>query len=382
MLPPTSQLPPIKSISTHPIDSLESSLHFLRLIYNPNVRGSRRRKSKPTGNSCDASEELATLQTDPFERSYAIKWLTALIAQCGLPEEGAEYTALAKEDFVEEAAAILAMCAGTASAGVITRQFVFDRAEEAAITVELTDVPLDNQDYGSVGAQTWGGACIMAEMIVENPLAFCLGAKVSFETDSALTLTLDVLPCRCLELGAGTGLVSLTVAKMLERLGSTDADIVATDYYPSVLNNLKRNIARNLVPDGIRVTSIFLDWSTFCHTNIISDPMFEGGFDVVYGADIIYEALHATWIKSCLERLLCKPSTRHPDPTFHLIIPLRATHAVESSTIEMVFRDGREIYEEQEHVLVVKYKEIIVCDAESGKDGEEVEYAYYKIGWS
>jgi hypothetical protein len=95
---------------------------------------------------------------------------------------------MAKEDLVEEAAAILAMCAGTASAGVITRQFVFDRAEEATITVGLTDVPLDNQDYGSVGAQTWGGACIMAEMIVENPLAFGLGAQGSFRIDSTLTL--------------------------------------------------------------------------------------------------------------------------------------------------------------------------------------------------
>ena len=168
---------------------------------------------------------------------------------------------------------------------------------------------------------------------------------------------------------------------MLESLGSTDADIVATDYYPSVLENLKQNVARNALSDGVRVK--FLDWSTFCHADIIiPDPIFEGGFDVVYGADIIYEALHATWIKSCLERLLCKPSAGLPDPTFHLVIPLRATHAVESSTIEMVLRDGREIHGEQEQVLVVKYKEIVVCDAESGKDGEEVEYAYYKIGWS
>ena len=193
MLPPTSQLPSIKYINTHPLDSLESALHFLHLIYNPTVRGSRRRRksSKPPGHSHYASEELVNLQSDPFERSYAIKWLTALITQCGTAEEEeaaeegkkSSNTARMKQDLVEEAAAILAMCAGTASAGVITRQFVFDRgeacegAEEATITVELTDVPLDNQDYGSVGAQTWGGACIMAEMIVENPLAFGLGAK-------------------------------------------------------------------------------------------------------------------------------------------------------------------------------------------------------------
>lgn len=186
MLPPTSQLPSIKSINAHPIESLEVALRFLRLIYNPNVRGSRRRKlskSPGTRNSRLASEELATLQSDPFERSYAITWLTALIAQCGTPEAEAESsTARAQEDLLEEAASILAVCAGTASAGVITRQFVFDRGEEAeaTITIELTDMALDNQDYASVGAQTWGAACVMAEMIVEDPVAFGLGAKGSF----------------------------------------------------------------------------------------------------------------------------------------------------------------------------------------------------------
>jgi hypothetical protein len=31
--------------------------------------------------------------------------------------------------------------------------------------------------------------------------------------------------------------------------------------------------------------------------------------------------------------------------------------------------------------LVIKYKEVITCEAESGKEGEEVEYAYYNVGW-
>jgi len=220
-----------------------------------------------------------------------------------------------------------------------------------------------------MGAQTWGAACVMAEMIVEDPVAFGLG--------------LDLSPLRCLELGAGTGLVSLTVAKVLQRLGSTDADIVATDYYPSVLENLERNRACNSVPDSVRVISKLLDWSTFCDADMILDPVFEGGFHVVYGADIVYEAVHAPWIKACLSKLLCKPSNKQPDPIFHLIIPLRTSHTVESSTIEMVFRrSSKDVNCEEENALVVKHKEIIVCDAESGKNGEEVEYAYYKIGWS
>jgi hypothetical protein len=62
-----------------------------------------------------------------------------------------------------------------------------------------------------------------------------------------------------------------------------------------------------MMSDDVCVTSKFLDWSTFCHTEIISDPIFEGGVDVIYGANIIHGALHTTWIKSCrtcLEQLL------------------------------------------------------------------------------
>ena len=119
--------------------------------------GSRRRRksTNPPGHSHYASEELSNLQNGPFERFYAIKWLTALIGE----EAKSSNTARTKQE-----------------------------AEETTITLELTDVSLDNQDHGSVDSQTWGGACIMDEMIVENPLAFCLGAKgFFFGTDSTLT---------------------------------------------------------------------------------------------------------------------------------------------------------------------------------------------------
>ena len=54
----------------------------------------------------------------------------------------------------------------TASAGTISRTFVFEicpaRRDEqtcasrtSSVVVELTDIPLDNSDYRSVGAQTW-----------------------------------------------------------------------------------------------------------------------------------------------------------------------------------------------------------------------------------
>ncbi|KAF8959857.1 hypothetical protein BDZ97DRAFT_1906091 [Flammula alnicola] len=399
MLPPTSRLPSIKSISTYPIESLENALQYLRLIYSPKVRGSLRRRAALKVSKARKDQAVVddALRTDAFERAYAIKWLTTLImtVQCGEAADSKDTTVPSKrEAIVADAASLLATCAGTASAGMLTRHFVFNVPDSTSspITIELTDVPLDNRDYGSVGAQTWGGACVMAEMVAEQPEAFGLpGFGVVQQTARPDTL-------RCLELGAGTGLVSLTVAKIMERLVSETkadiiVDIVATDYYSSVLRNLECNVQSNFCKsssderDSIQILSKHLDWSTFCNMET-TEPAFKEPFNVVYGADIIYEAQHATWIKSCLAKLLRRPSSTKEDPIFHLIIPLRATHAVESSTIEQVFQvqndsngPSHSSSYTEDLELVIKHKEIIICDAESGKDGEEIEYAYYKIGW-
>ena len=392
MLPPTGYLPPIKDIQIYPIKALNDALHYLRRIYNPEVRGSRRRQ--PLKNT---PLLVDTFRTDLFERNYAIKWLTALISQLGTEHPDSpdlpSIVPSSKEDLLQNAASLLAICAGTASAGVIVRQFVFenrhwekDEDEESInlIKVELVDVPLDNHDYRSVGAQTWGGACILAEMIVDHPEQFSFHHHTGSST------------FRCLELGTGTGLVSITATKMMMLLlqksmkkNSTklEVEVVATDYYPSVLKNLEKNILCNFPESppstSVRILTRALDWSTFSSQKNHGDPVFESPFDLILGADIIYESQHALWIKSCLTKLLRKPSSTTPSditPTFHLVIPLRATHVVESNTIEQVFslnnhnRNG-------DTELVINHKEIIICDAESGREGEDVEYAYYRIGW-
>ncbi|KAF9561508.1 hypothetical protein CPC08DRAFT_428672 [Agrocybe pediades] len=358
---PSTQLPFIKAIKQTPKETLEDAVQYLRLLYNPPVRGTRRKKLGNFSKQPNHSQELDTWRGDEFERSYAMKWLTALVVQCGSEEDDADEDSECLQErndkaaLIEKAAALLAVCAGTASAGIITRRFDFAIPHDAApITVDLTDVPLDNQDYGSVGAQTWGGAYVMAEMIAESPSSFYIQTRRT--------------KVRGLELGGGTGLVSLTAAKVAKRL-NVDMEIVATDYHPSVLANLEQNIESN--SGCAQVTACHLDWSKLDHIS----PVLEEPFDVMYGADIVYEAQHARWIKECLLRLLRKPCQSNPDPTFHLIIPLRATHSAESKTIEQVFK------KESKSDLVIKYKENIICDTETGRDGEEVEYAYFRIGW-
>ncbi|KAF8462084.1 hypothetical protein JB92DRAFT_3069605 [Gautieria morchelliformis] len=308
-------------------------------------------------------------------------------------------------------------------------------------------------------------------MIAENPSRFSI-----FSREQLGTLHPHVnAPFRALELGAGTGLASLVLGKVLERIRSMDRQctepvsfdtcrvpllvdtVFATDFHPSVLANLRFNFAVNFPAASVNSQSnsnigtshssccapnmvvLPLDWSVIhslahpisnpvgketsessaqdnkwpndadalCQsrpqisnpvldqTDLIRDrqqvlannadiltsatpsstssiaPQLDIPFDVIIGADIIYEHSLALWVRACVERFLRKhtrPSSQadeytirapaaappghsyqsdtsplrtdqRPIPTlFHLIIPLRRTHAVESRSGEEDFR--------------------------------------------
>ena len=357
--PPTACLPPIANIATFTSTQLSDSLQYLHSLYVPQVRGSRRRWG-------DGKDDV---QSDAFERAYAIRWLTALIAQL----EARQLNDI--DRLIEQAASLLAICSGVAAAGKMQRRFTFQSTLAGEIHIALTDIPLDNHDYASVGAQTWGGACVLAEVIAEHPDRFGLAPARRPER-----------PLRVLELGAGTGLAGLAVAKLLQAL-SRRATIVLTDFYPTVLANLQSNIDTNFPTDpdpDVLVTSLPLDWSSFSTTDakpdILSTP-----FDVIFGADIVYEAHHATWIRDCLKSLLFHPDGSNRDPLFHLVIPMRPTHTFESNTVEKVF--GYEDHSSQPELTILS-KESIVCEAyedgwsERSRADDDVEYVYYRIGWT
>jgi len=360
---PTTKLPQIRSIPSQSTKNLADALGYLQSLYQPSVRGSRRRRSTPNR---EPRVHLA-----PFERNYTLRWLTALISHL----ETRDYNDSEVESLIQLAASILALCSGTAGAGTFHRDFVFTSSciPSCSVTVRVKDIPLDNQDYASVGAQTWGGACVLAESIVDEPWKFglCLAQQESASF-------------RILELGAGTGLVSLTVGKLLQNLSTTSpsdtpipssATVIATDYYSPVLDNLASNIAVNFPQQSFSITSHHLDWSRFSSTYASQGAPppkpFDEPFDIILGADIIYELDHATWIKSCLSVLL------HKLGAFHLVIPLRSTHVKESSTVELVFPFA----ETSSTELCILSKEVIICDGEEEDSGEGVNYLYYKIGW-
>lgn len=395
---PTTLLPPISKIASSSPELLLDALCYLRQVYTPDVRGSRRIKKVSADHDLSLGPQVDhflpnDIQSDAYERAYAMRWLTALVSHASALEldsddtesnvpsssqSAPEPTLASQYDLIlTRASSILAISAGTSAAGTITRVFTFG-SDTGGIAVTFTDEPLDNQKYESVGAQTWGGACVLSELIVEQPSTFGL-APGPRRNGTRL---------RLLELGAGTGLVSLTLGKLLEST-EVEAEIVATDFFLSVLANLQNNITANSFSSSssVSVTSHFLNWSTFPNEDT-SLPPFDDAFDIVLGADIIYEASHAIWIKACLQKLLRRPTGPLDDSqgVFYLVIPLRPTHKAESQTIEEVFPNAVPISAFSSCTkgleLVILNKEVIVCEARQGKKGEEVEYGYYKIGWA
>jgi len=449
VLPPTARLPPIKTLNDVPLELLHEAIQYLQIVYNPEIHTSRRifinnnygpspvpmmtptRGRRPIHDKAAMEpSELGSIRVDAFEQAYVVRWLTALVAQkTTLHDDDDENdyvydhddhdqnSAANLESPVQSAAALLAICAGAASAGTRTRTYVF-----CGVRVQLTDLALRNDDFGSVGAQTWGSACVLAEMIAEAPARFGLydiGGTCggNHRNDNASVFCHGgahggggqrrgegTAAIRVLELGAGTGLVSLTIAKILETTrtcGCSDnsrrrAEIVASDFYPPALENLRLNIQRNFAstkrdhdhdsdsaaPSGhdLSVSAHSLNWEEEAtaaadRARALQSP-FDVPFDEVFGADIVYELEHAAWINACLRRFLGLTGR------FHLVIPLREGFARESATIERVFPRVEDMHRVMEAgpTLCITQREDITCEGPDGKG--EVEYVHYTIQWA
>jgi len=375
------QLPERSHVPLLAVDEIKAIITHIRGTYNPPVRGTRvverRNTFPPSSGSALESGVHSQLLPDaknphPFSKKLACDWLTALISHLQKRFSGDGGDPEDHESLLDDAAALLAVFAGAASAGKLTRTFTFGRPPSPLVHVEVTDIPLENQDYTTLGAQTWGGAHVLAEIIIRDPYGFGLHPEQASRSPGGLNI---------LELGAGTGLVSLAVYRYLASRGLC-ATIYATDFNSLILNNLAQNITINkqTIPEStdLRISSGSLDWSN----PDAADPYLLDSVDLVLGADVIYEELHAGWIKTCLERFMRKPrfGSVH-QPVFHLVIPLRPTHSFESSTIEGTFPPRSETSGQHGWELVIFSKDSILCEASDDEADGQVEYVYYIIGW-
>jgi SAM-dependent methyltransferase len=213
-----------------------------------------------------------------------------------------------------------------------------------------------------VGLQSWASSIVLAGMMCAAPGEFGLHSH----------------GLRVLELGAGTGLLSIVVGKLLPpNDDGASPTIVATDYHPDVLRNLASNIGTNFSTPPVDVHAF--DWEYPLYSVPLDAP-----FDVILAADVVYHPDHAQWIRGCVEQLLCRPAHSRSGGVFWLMIPVRSAgrHGRIHGTVEDVFPyvgDGGEDAGAEWGLVVLEKVEV-------GKQGivgraDENGYELFKIGW-
>lgn len=330
--------------------------------------------------TCAAAEQdhLETLREDAYERQFAIRWLTSFIAR------GEELLADIDDDtrqrFIDEASYILASFSSATDAeededaGAIVREFRFavtsGEQEEGDIEVRLTDgTPATGSDHTDVGLQSWGASMVVSDLMCSDPERFGLSAAA-----------LGVAP-RIVELGAGTGLVGITMAKLLRRLGVPGAEIVATDYHAAVLANLRDNVAANFPADEEEhkhppaVQTCALDWAAPCLDAPLHQPA-----DMLVATDVVYAPEHASWLRDCAGRLLAR------DGVFWLVASVRPSGRFEgvTDTVEGAFADLAACPKWQDRegsrALRILGRERLEKRKGVGR-ADEIGYKVFRIGW-
>ncbi|KAI0652616.1 putative methyltransferase-domain-containing protein [Trametes meyenii] len=395
--PPTSSLPPLARLPSYTFAQVSQAIDNLRAIYcnpptlpKPPIAFPRRRTlpkhlvhdisvpdsgyASAEGEDGDeedcAPQEVEDLGHDPdvllsdsFEREFAIRWLTGFTARSDAwvyaVDEEAETDARAA--LVDTAASMLGTFAGKEEEEDITRVFSFPTGPTStAIHVELNDAPLLSDDHTSVGLQSWGSSILLAERMCLDPAAFDLSSP----PDSTLCI---------LELGAGTGLLSIVAAKLLAS-APVRPIVLATDYHSSVLANLRANVETNFSASTAPAVDVLpLDWQS----PVYEGPLFNQ-FDVVLAADVVYHPEHARWIKACVERLLVAERG-----VFWLIIPIRPTgrHEGMCNTVEAVFPRAASVMGHERPELAILTMEGLKKHNGVGR-ADEGSYRLYKIGWA
>ncbi|KAG8831709.1 hypothetical protein FRC18_006128 [Serendipita sp. 400] len=346
----------------------------------------------------DADRER--LLSDEFERSYALRWLTGLIAHAdewirrgeenGDNDKDVDQLQKQREGVIERASALLAACSGPSASGAVTRTFVFPlkikspaqstTASPHTVQVLLKDDSLLSQDHTAVGLQTWGSAPILAHLLAHSPQRF--GLWPTPEEKSEL---------RILELGAGTGLLSILSWRLLQHQALSGQQprqclVLATDFHDSVLSNLESNIDLNRAHSQSVVPTVCIETR---HLDWADCPNFSNQerFDVVLGADIIYEREHAQLIKVVVERTLKLPTRSNPSGgVFWLMYPLRHTHSVEIRMTEEVFGTVLEdtAFPTNEELVTWRLGVVEIQSLERRKGigkGDDVSYRLLKIKW-
>lgn len=387
--PPSSSLPPLFTLTKLAETHVFNALHQLAAIYCPlsfpfSQELSSQAKHDITqldvdsgytsGNededTNDSKQTITTLRADAFERSFVERWLTGFISRAEtlsiFTSEESSQRAVDQAAYIFESLFTPAVDEDEQDTSFM-RNFTFDThipgQAKGKIKVQLNDelAGTTDTDFQDVGLQSWGAAIVFSEIMCASPSRFGLADIPS---------TLDT---RIIELGAGTGLVSLALGKLLPSLGVRDSKIIATDYHPAVLDNLQSNIALNYPKDGSASISAFpLDWASPAHEHPFDVPA-----TMLLATDVVYAPEHAHLLCHCATQLLSD------DGTFWMLITIRSEGKFAGilNTVETAFGASDRPRGKSGRRLEILERERL--DKRSGVGrGDESGYELFRIGWS
>ncbi|CUS21101.1 LAQU0S02e05886g1_1 [Lachancea quebecensis] len=151
----------------------------------------------------------------------------------------------------------------------------------------------------NLGLKTWGASLVLARKLCEN--------FPKFEQQKDLHI---------LELGAGTGLVGISLAlKILESNSNQNHTLYLTDL-PEIVTNLKENVQINCcnAKPNLKVYADVLDWT---NPKSFEEKYGTRKFDVLLVADPIYSPQHPQWIVDMISRYIS------PQGVLYLEVPIR-----------------------------------------------------------
>ncbi|GAA5864013.1 hypothetical protein JCM5353_003477, partial [Sporobolomyces roseus] len=332
---PSLDLPPVSPIH---LEQIVSSLSSLQTRLDPSHSTIDLRQPLEvivTGdtNECEEEEE----ERDVYEEEFALNWVRRVLV-LATKQQGRvdEAEALQWEAVMDRASSIISRNSGPGASAETDTFYLLPSPPSSHLSTPQSDVSIKIHSgtllAGTTGHRTWGSAPILARRIAINPERF-------FPVSPPLST-----PLRVLELGAGTGLVGLAALSTLQRLG-VQATIHLTDGGESqsheiTTNRLVDNLAFNLQTYLEQQATGQIEAANF---QLCWDDYLEGGgggttidssnrYDVILGADLVYEPQQAKSLHAAVAAHLRFPSTSPslPPPSFHLIIPLRPTHTTES----------------------------------------------------
>ncbi|KAG5984727.1 hypothetical protein E4U55_003499 [Claviceps digitariae] len=376
--PPSISLPPLRNLATLTAAQIGDALRLLHELFcclptslDFQTSNKNRLLTADSGyaSEAEADEEIETecLRRDEFERSFATRWLTGFIGRAfelSLEE-------IISERFVDEACSILSYLtneskeelAGDEDLGM-TRgfSFLFRGDQKSKVEVALYDTPMQTgEDHTDVGLQTWGASIALSEKISKNPETFRLNKSVTSSSS------------RIVELGAGTGLVSLFLSRLMPYISESRPTIVATDYHPTVLANLRANITSHMeaTPDAAPVLACHLDWSAPSRQEPLDVPA-----DMLIAADVTYAPQHAAWLRNCAMSLLDDAGV------FWLMVSVRPNgkFAGISDTVEVAFGEEKECTRSDGKRLSISSVQNMEKKGEIGR-ADEVGYKLFEIVW-